>query len=71
MRFIIPINEAEPLTGETGNGSVTFHAIETDSDIARTNKRKLREYFKEMGVEASEMKSVFKAMGFTGDRLGR
>jgi len=71
MRFLIPINEAEAVTGETGNGSVTFHAVETDSDVARTNKRKLREYFKTMGVKASEMKSVFKAMGFVGDRLGR
>jgi len=71
MRFIIPLNEAEPKTGETGNGSVTFHHIETGSDVARTNKRKLRQYFLAMGVKANEMKRVFKAMGFTQDRLGR
>lgn len=68
MRFIIAVNESDT---EEGNGSVTFHAVETGSDVARTNKRKLREYFKEMGVKAHEMKRVFKAMGFVGKRLGR
>ncbi len=71
MKFVIPINEEEAVVGETGNGSVTMHVVETGSDVARTNRRKLREYFTEMGVEASEMKAVFKAMGFVGEALGR
>lgn len=71
MKFYVPINEAEPVTGEDGNGSVTIHVVDTGSDVARTNKRKLREYFLEMGVKSSELKKVFKAMKFTGSRLGR
>ena len=71
MKFIIPINEAEAEDGTEGNGSVTFHVVDTGSDFARTNRRKLREYFTEMGVHVKEMKKVFKAMGFTKEKLGR
>ena len=65
MQFIVPINEAK--VGE----SQTLHRIDTGSDCARTNKRHLRTYFKKMGVLPSEMKKVFKAMGFVGEALGK
>ena len=63
MKFIININEA--LEGE----SQTVHVVETFSNNPRTNKRKLREYFLEMGVREQELKRVFKAMGFTTEAL--
>jgi hypothetical protein len=59
MRFIIPINAPE---GE--DGSVTADIVETNSIHPRTNRRKLTEYFKARGVHTTEMKKVFKAMGF-------
>lgn len=65
MRFIIPINDKE------GDSSITFHAVETNSDCARTNKRLLKEYFLEMGVRQHELKRVMKAMGFWGSNLGK
>jgi hypothetical protein len=66
MRFIIQVNPADP----DGNGSVTLHAVETGSESRRTNRRKLRDYFHEMGVATNEMKRVFKEMGFVGKGLG-
>ena len=65
MRFFVPINEAEE--GE----SQTVHVVDTESDCARTNKRKLREYFEAVGVPSSRVKHVMKSMGFWGDRLGK
>lgn len=65
MKFYIPINDAQE--GE----SQTVHVVNTESDDARTNKRKLREYFLEMGVPANNLKRVMKAMGFWGDNLGK
>jgi hypothetical protein len=65
VRFIIPINEVEE------GGSQTIHIVDTRSDCARTNKRKLREYFRAMGVREYELKKVFKSMGFVGEALGR
>lgn len=65
MRFMIPINEPD---GE--NGSVTCDIVETGSISARTNKRKLREYFKARGVLSGDMKRVFKGMGFDSKTLG-
>mgnify|MGYP003637131568 CR=1 FL=1 len=64
MRFIVPVNEV------INNGSQTVHIIDTESDCARTNKRKLKAYFREMGVQSSDMKPVMKAMGFWGKGLG-
>ena len=69
MKFFIAVNES--ITAGEANGSVTFDVVDTGSDVARTNKRLLRAYFKARGVLAAEMKSVFKAMNFTHDRLGR
>lgn len=68
MRFIIAINESDK---ENGNGSVTFDAVETNSDVARTNKRKLKEYLLARGIEKKELKNVLKKLGFCGERLGR
>lgn len=67
MKFLIPIN-----TGKTEDGqdeSVTIHSVETYSNNARTNRRRLRQYFTRMGVKPNEMKRVFKEMGFTKERL--
>ena len=64
MRFIVPINDAAK--GE----SQTVQVVDTGSDCARTNKRKLRGYFKAVGVRSSRVKYVMKAMGFWGDTLG-
>lgn len=64
MQFVIPINEA------TLGGSQTVHVLKTNSNCARTNKKHLRAYFTKMGVLPSEMKKVFKEMGFTGKVLG-
>lgn len=64
MQFLIPINEPDE------GGSQTVHILTTNSTCARTNKRHLRNYFKQMGVRPTEMKKVFKAMGFTGQVLG-
>ena len=64
MKFLVPINEA------VDGGSQTVHVIETNSDCGRTNKRKLRAYFKVQGVPKSRIKLVMKAMGFWGDTLG-
>lgn len=65
MRFVIQINES------VDGGSVTVHVVDTGSDCARTNRRKLREYFLAMGVKVTELKKVMKAMGFVGERLGK
>lgn len=65
MKFYIQINE--PVDG----GSVTVHVVDTESNCARTNRRKLREYFLAMGVKVTELKKVMKAMGFVGERLGK
>lgn len=65
MRFLIPINEAE--IGE----SQTVHIVDTESNYARTNKRKLREYFAAVGVPTKRIKYVMKSMGFWGDNLGK
>ena len=64
MRFFIPINEAND--GE----SQTVHIVDTESDCARTNKRKLKEYFEAVGVPVPRIKKVMKAMGFWGSNLG-
>jgi len=65
MRFLVPVNVAEE--GE----SQTVHIIETDSNCHRTNKKKLRSYFKAVGVPANDIKRVMKLMGFWGVTLGR
>jgi len=64
MRFIIPINEASE------DESQTLHIVETDSNCARTNKKKLTEYFIAVGVPRPRVKYVMKSMGFWGDALG-
>lgn len=67
MQFIIPIN-----SGKTEDGtdeSVTAQCVETYSNCARTNRRKLRQYFLAIGVPAYKIKAVFKAMQFTKERL--
>ena len=64
MKFLVPINEAAE--GE----SQTVQIVETNSNCARTNKRKLRGYFKAVGVPSNRVKHVMKAMGFWGDTLG-
>lgn len=66
MRFIIAVN-----SGDEEGESTTLNVVDTESDCRRTNKRKLREYFKVMGVKPFEMKMVFRAMGFTGEALGK
>jgi hypothetical protein len=65
MQFLIPINEPEE------GGSQTVHVVTTQSDCARTNKKHLRNYFLKMGVKPTEMKKVFKEMGFTHSVLGK
>ena len=64
MRFIIKINEAED------GGSETHHVITTGSDIARTNKRILKEYLTKMEIPENQHKRTLKALGFWGD-MGR
>ena len=66
MQFIIPINEAEAKEDGT-KGSVTFDVVETNSQCARTNKRKLREYFIARGVKRTEVKKVMRVMFPDGD----
>lgn len=65
MRFIVPVNEAAE------DESQTIHVVDTGSTCARTNKRKLREYFEAVGVPSKRVKHVMKSMGFWGDRLGK
>ena len=65
MKFMIPINERE------NGGSQTVHIVETDSDVARTNKKKLREYFVAAGYPPELFKRFMKEMGFKGSKLGR
>ena len=64
MRFIIPINEAAQ--GE----SQTVQIVDTGTSCARSNKRILRSYFKQVGVPTPHLKRVMKCMGFTGATLG-
>lgn len=63
MKFHVPINV--PVDG----GSQTIHIVDTGSNCASTNKRKLKEYFIEMGVPRKHLKRVMKAMGFWGKSL--
>jgi len=64
MRFLIPINEAAQ--GE----SQTVQIVDTGTSCARSNKRILRSYFKQVGVPVYQIKKVMKAMGFVGGNLG-
>lgn len=64
MRFIIPINEVE------GEGSQTLHIVDTGSDVARTNRKKLRQYFEAVGVPKNRVKHVMREMGFNKN-IGR
>lgn len=66
MQFIIPINEAEAREDGT-QGTVTFDIVETNSQCARTNKRKLREYLLARGVKRTELKKVLKLLFPDGD----
>jgi len=63
MKFSFPINEAD------GNGSVTVDVVETNSNCARTNKRKLKQYLTARGVPQKLHKKCLREMGFTGKRL--
>ena len=63
MRFHVPINEAKE--GE----SQTVVIVDTGTNNARSNKRILRSYFKQVGVPTPQIKQVMKAMGFTGSTL--
>ena len=65
MRFLIPINEAKE--GE----SLTMVSIETGTNNARSNKKILMSYFKQVGVPTNQLKKVMKAMGFWGANLTR
>ncbi len=65
MRFIIPINEV------IDGGSQTVQTVTTGTDCARSNKKILRSYFEQVGVPKKRIKTVMKAMGFWGDRLGK
>jgi hypothetical protein len=56
MRFTIQVNEA------TDDGSVTLHRFETGSNIARTNRKYLRQYLGNMGVPVYHQKMVLKMM---------
>ena len=56
--------------GDGSNESQTFHAIETGSERARTNKRILKEYLSKMGVKDKEHKRVLRALGFW-DNFGK
>jgi hypothetical protein len=66
MRFIVFLADAAD-----GDETVTADVIETGSDVARTNKRILREYFTKRGVPANRTKWAMKKMGFWGEALGR
>ncbi len=58
-----------PITKDVA-GNLIIDVVNTESTCKRTNKAKLRKYFKARGVPASEIKSVMKLMGFWGDQLG-
>ena len=70
MRFIIPINDPE-LKEDGSEGSVTCHVLDTGTNVARSNKKILRSYFKQKGVPPCDIKKVMKIMGFWGKELGR
>lgn len=68
MKFIVAVNASDK---ENGNGSQTFDIVDTESDMARTNKKKLKEYLSARGIEKKHQKGVLKRLGFYGERLGR
>jgi hypothetical protein len=63
MIFVIPLKEDE-------EGNVACNVVDTGSDCARTNRRKLREYAMAAGVNKKDIKRFFKMMGFNKDTLG-
>jgi hypothetical protein len=68
MRFIIPLESS--IDPETGQEYVHNHVIETESDCAKTNKRKLKEYLTAQAVPEQHHKRVLKELGFWG-RFGK
>ena len=65
MDFMIPVNDKED------GGSQTVHIVRTNSDVARTNKKHLREYFVAAGYPPKLFKRFMNEMGFKGSKLGR
>lgn len=64
-RFHFPLNEAE--IGDT----VTVHVASVYSESRKANKRALRKYLSEYhGIPDKQHKTILKAMGFWGTKLG-
>ena len=63
MIFQVPI-------GKNEKGDMVIDVVDTMSTCKRTNKSKLRQYFKRRGVPSTDIKRVMKLMGFWGDQLG-
>ena len=65
IRFFIPLAEVAE-----EDKTETYHVVH-GTHCKKTNKKRLRKYFKHMGIPIQEHKRVMKELGFVGSALGR